>query len=159
MIATSDFGGQALLLKWNQFCIENKISLFPVYLQDMIGYAGPLIIPGETACLHCLRQRQNSNLQEVDLRNVIEKNATDGQSVAAIHPSVIGILAHTTVFELTHFFGELPFPRPGRLIRVDLMAGITQSQLVLKIPRCAVCSTLNTTADVQLKKMTPMPGI
>ena len=125
LIASSDFGGQALLLKWNQFCIQHNIDFLPVYLQDMVGYVGPLIVPGETACLQCIRTRQNAHLRDLDIRKLVELNASQGQSIAAIHPAAIGMLANTAFFELSHFYGDLPFPRPGRLIRIDLMGGET----------------------------------
>lgn len=158
LVACSDFGGQALLLKWNEFCLHNNIHFLPVYLQDMVGYLGPLVVPGETACLACLRQRQNSHLQDLQLRALVETNATQGQSIVGIHPAAIGTLAQTAVFELTHFFGEMPFPRPGRLIRIDLMAGSTQSKPVLKVPRCPACSKLNRSSEVKISKMNPLKG-
>jgi thiazole/oxazole-forming peptide maturase SagC family component len=156
IIACSDFGGQALLLNWNRFCIQNRIDFLPVYLQDMIGYLGPLIIPGETACLNCVRQRQNSHLRDLEIRNLIEINAAKGQSIAAIHPSAIGVLAHTAVFELMHYYGKMPAPRPGRLIRVNLTQGITESKRVLKIPRCPVCSKLTETGEIQTDRLNPL---
>ena len=80
-----------------------------------------------------------------------------GQSIAAIHPSMIPILAETAVFELCHFYGALSKPRPGRLIVVDLPRGVTESKYVLKIPRCPVCSPMVAASSVQIRKLTPLP--
>ncbi len=157
LIAATAYGGQVLLLEWNRLCIDKQIDFMPVNLQDMIGYAGPLVIPDKTACLQCLRMRQNAHLHDVDLERLAEQHAHRGQSIAAIHPSMITVLADTAVFELTHFYGNLADPRPGRLIRIDLAAGTTDAFPVLKIPRCPVCSKLNKMAAVKTRKLNPMP--
>ncbi len=156
LISCSEFGGQALLLKWNTYCVENHIDFMPVYLQDMIGYTS-LMIPGETACLQCLRTRQNSHLRDLDIRDLIETNATNAQSVTAIHPAAMSILANTAFFEITHYYGRMPFPRPGKLIRTDVIASETEGKKILKVPRCKTCSSINRKAEVQINLMHPMP--
>jgi thiazole/oxazole-forming peptide maturase SagC family component len=157
VLATSDFGGQSLLLSWNTFCVQRDIQFMPIYLQDMIGYLGPIVIPGETACLQCLRMRQNAHLANPELARQSEDEMQRGQSIAAIHPSMIPILAETAIFELCHFFGALSEPRPGRLITINLPAGLTESHHVLKIPRCPACSTLVPMSSVQIRKPVPLP--
>lgn len=157
LLATSDVGGSTILLSWNAWCVQRSIPFFPVYVRDMVGYIGPLVVPGETACLFCLRARYNAHLTDARTRQQIDEALSRGHSIAAIHPSMIQMAAATTVFELCHFFGQLPSPRPGRLITINLPAGSTESKHILKIPRCAVCSTLTRKASVQLRKLTPLP--
>lgn len=156
LLASSDFGGQSLLLPWNEICVRQNVHFMPVYLQDMIGYIGPLVIPGDTACLQCVRMRQNAHLENRELARQSEGDMQRGQSIAAIHPSMITILAETAVFELCHFYGALSKPRPGRLIVINLPEGLTESKYVLKIPRCPVCSTLVGASTVQIRKLTQL---
>jgi thiazole/oxazole-forming peptide maturase SagC family component len=157
IIATSEFGGQGCLLPWNAWAIRHGSMFAPVYLQDMVGYLGPLVIPGETACLHCLRMRQNAHLHDAAFEREKEENLLRGESIAAIHPAMITVVAETVVFELCHFFGALPGPRPGRHIKIDMTRAVTAQKLVLKIPRCPVCSNLVTSGTIQLEKPSPIP--
>jgi bacteriocin biosynthesis cyclodehydratase domain-containing protein len=157
VIATSEFGSPSFLLPWNSLCCGHNVHFMPVYLKDMIGYAGPLVIPGDTPCLQCVRMRQNAHLRHPAINTQIEKEMERGYPIAAIHPAMVNILAETAVFELVHFYGALPEPRPGRLIVIDLAAGKTESKRVLKIPRCPVCSSSVSTAGVQVRKLTPLP--
>jgi hypothetical protein len=86
IIAASEFGSPSFLLPWNELCCKNKTHFMPVYLKDMIGYAGPLVIPGETPCLHCVRMRFNAHLSHPVMHTKIESEMRRGYPVAAIHP-------------------------------------------------------------------------
>jgi len=145
LIATSDFGGLALLREWNQFCVEKKIFFLPVVLQDQIGYVGPLVIPGETACLECLIARQNSHKPDRLTLRSIEEAAHEGQSVVGFHPSMASILGDLAAFELTKFFsGVLHGWNVGTILEINLLATRMTSRKVLKVPKCPACSPLIT---------------
>jgi bacteriocin biosynthesis cyclodehydratase domain-containing protein len=101
--------------------------------------------------------RQNAHLHDAEFEREKEEHLERGQSIVAIHPSMISVVAETTVFELCHFFGGLPDPRPGRLIRIDMLRGMTEHKRVLKIPRCPVCSDLVSHGNIQVARLTPMP--
>ncbi len=152
IIATSDFGGQELLLHWNRFCIEKGIHFLPVLLQDLIGYVGPLLVPGETACLECLRSRQNANLTEAKDRRLAEKSAFESQTIIGFHPSMASVLGDIAAIELTKFYGLVPQWRVGTLIEVNLLSSKMSPHKVLRIPRCKACSTLNRRSSASLKK-------
>src|SRR5262249_54130638 len=53
LVGTSDLGGLSAMCSWNNLCLDRKINFMPVILKNMIGFIGPLIIPGETACYEC----------------------------------------------------------------------------------------------------------
>ena len=55
LVATSDFGGVEPMSRWNEFCLKQGCHFFPMVLHDLVGYIGPLVVPGETACYECLR--------------------------------------------------------------------------------------------------------
>jgi hypothetical protein len=57
LVASSDFGSQTLLGQWNRFCIERNYHFFPIALKNLVGFLGPMVIPGETACYACLLAR------------------------------------------------------------------------------------------------------
>lgn len=145
LVATSDFGGLALLRDWNQFCVENKVFFLPVVLQDQVGYVGPLVVPGETACLECLLVREQSHKTDRQSLEKIDASAHEGQSVVGFHPSMASILGDLAVFELTKFFsGVLPGRKVGTVLEVNLLSTRMTPRKVLKVPRCSVCSPLIT---------------
>lgn len=145
LIATSDFGAQETMRLWNRLCVERRCHFLPVVLQNLIGYLGPLVIPGETACFECLWARQNSHLEDIRAQRAAESVAFAGQAVNGFHPSMASILGDLAAFELTRFYiGALPPGNVGTLIEVNLLASGLTARKVLKIPRCAVCSPLLT---------------
>jgi molybdopterin-synthase adenylyltransferase len=144
LVATSDFGGLHLMRVWNEFCVRNKRHFLPVVLQDVIGYVGPLVVPGETACFECLRARQNSHMADPQTERAPELYSFEGQTVAGFHPSMASVLGDIAALELSRFYGGWTPPRVvGTLIEVNLIAPELTARRVLKIPRCRVCSAQN----------------
>lgn len=153
VVATSDFGCTKSILEWNKICVEYKLPFFPVFLQNMIGYVGPLVIPDETACLECLRARQNSHLEDSENLRASEEFGFEGQRVHGFHPSMATILGDIAALELTKFYSHiLPMGRAGMVIQVNLLISQMTTRRVLKIPRCSVCSPLNTFPPINPKK-------
>ena len=144
VVATSDHGGAHWMRKWNELCVRSKTPFFPVCLQDMVGYIGPLVIPGETACAECLRARQNSNLESPAEDRALEPSAFQGQEVVSFHPCMPAAVAHIAAMELIKFHGKgLPNTRVGTLIEFNLLGPHVNSRKVLRIPNCTVCGQLN----------------
>lgn len=143
LIATSDFGGHEAMHEWNRFCVQCHKHFLPVVLQDLVGYVGPLVIPGETACLECVRMRRSSHLEDYELQRITEESAFEGQGAIGFHPSMASILGDLAALELIKFYSEaLPQPKVGTLIEVNLLATGLTSRKVLKVPRCPACSPL-----------------
>jgi len=153
LVATSDFGGLQLMRDWNTFCVRNRCVFFPVVLQDLVGYVGPIVVPGQTACFECLRARQNAAMADPAAERASEYAAFEGQLVTGFHPSLASILGDVAAVELLKFYGiRLPISSVGSLIEVNLLATSIATRRVLKIPRCPVCSPLNARSSVQLVK-------
>jgi len=153
LIATSDFGGQETMREWNRFCVKYNRHFLPVVLQDFVGYVGPLVIPGETACFECLHLRRNSHIQDYESQRITEGVAFEGQGAIGFHPSMASILGDIAALELTKFYSRvLPSPKIGTLIEVNLLATGLASRKVLKVPRCPVCSPLLTRSSVSPDK-------
>jgi bacteriocin biosynthesis cyclodehydratase domain-containing protein len=159
LVATSDFGSQALLRPWNEYAVTHGCHFLPVVLQDLIGYVGPLVVPGQTACLECARARQNAHLADPETARVAEPVAFAGQGVNGFHPAMASILGDLAAIELTKFYGGLVPPRaPGRLLEVNLLAPQLTERPVLKVPRCAVCGPLRTRSPVSQDRRVFVPG-
>lgn len=159
LVATSDFGGTQTMRQWNEFAVESKCHFLPVVLQDLIGYIGPLVVPGETACYECLRARQNSHFDDPPMQRLVEGTAFEGQAVAGHHPSMTSVLGDLAALELTKFYGRtFPNPRVGTLIQVNLMTTEIVARKVLKVPRCRVCSPLIPRGSTSPDKTIFMPG-
>lgn len=153
LIAASDFGGWETLYEWNRFCVQYHKPFLPVVLQDLVGYVGPLVMPGETACLECVRMRRRSHLEDDALRRTIEESAFEGQGAIGFHPSMASILGDIAALELTKFYSDvLPRPKVGTLIEVNLLETGLTSRKVLKAPRCPVCSPLLARSSVSPDK-------
>jgi len=141
VVASSEFGSPSLLLKWNRYCIDHGIPFLPVYLHDMIGYVGPLVFPAETACLQCLRERQNAHLVDAPFERSIDDAMHSGASLAAIHPSMVKVIAETAVFQLVRYFSNMSSRIAGSLIKIDLLSCSTTVEKVLRMPRCPACGS------------------
>jgi molybdopterin-synthase adenylyltransferase len=153
MVATTDCGSQQVLREWNEFCVKRKKHFLPVVLKNLVGYIGPFVVPGETACFECLRARQNSHLQDSKTYRLVEDAAYHGQNIIGFHPSIALILGDIAALEIAKFYGGFfPAPKIGALIEVNVLASEMDTHVVLKVPRCPVCSPLNTSPSVAIAK-------
>ncbi|MGD9852105.1 MAG: TOMM precursor leader peptide-binding protein [Nitrospirales bacterium] len=153
LVATSDFGNHEVIRQWNQFCLKSNSHFLPVILQNTIGYLGPLIIPGETACFECARSRQNSNFDDPHLERATEEKSFEGQTVVGFHPSMPSILGNLAAFELIKFYsGFLPGSNVGTLIEINLLATFLTTRRILKNPRCQACGPFLKRSPLELRK-------
>lgn len=161
MVAVSDFGGLSLLREWNRFCVENEVQFFPVVLQNLVGYLGPLVVPGETPCFECLIARQNSHWEDPGMSRTVEAAAYETQAVAAAHPALAAMMGDLAALELLKFYGGgLPGWQVGSLIEVRPMLPAITVRRVLKVPRCAVCSPMNERSSASVEKFSlQAPGL
>ncbi|MBD3628755.1 hypothetical protein [Cyclobacterium sp.] len=142
MIASSEFGSFYLLESWNAFAIKNNIAFYPLLLQNMVGYAGPLVIRDEGPCLECLKLRQNSASSDFTEKRLTEKFAFEGQQVAAYHHAMLNVLAEVGAFDLIKFKSNIQW-NLGTICEVDLLAGSMMRRNLVKAPRCSVCGPLD----------------
>jgi molybdopterin-synthase adenylyltransferase len=153
LIATSDFGGFSLLREWNEFCVLHDRCFFPVLLQDLIGYVGPVVLPRKSACFECFILRQNSHLSNPAIERAAEFTAFEGQSVVGFHPSMASILGDLAAFELTKFYGLGPATWTiSTQIEVNLLAATMKPRRILRLPRCPVCTSLHERTSITVFK-------
>jgi bacteriocin biosynthesis cyclodehydratase domain-containing protein len=159
LVVTSDHGGQQFIRDWNQQCIDSGVTLFPIILRNLIGFIGPYVVPGESACFECFRARQNSHIEDPAEVRASELYAFEGQKLNGYHPSMTAILGEYGAFELTKIFGRgISRYRVGTVVRVNMILPQVSSHKVLKLPRCPVCSSLNSRSAETPSKTTFMPG-
>jgi bacteriocin biosynthesis cyclodehydratase domain-containing protein len=145
VVAASEFGNLKALLDWNRICVERDHFFLPILLQNSIGYVGPLVFPGETACLDCVRARWNAGVEGTHSRQAVEEVPPEAQRFIGFHPAMPSLLAELGALELTKFFGSgLPFRRAGVQIEVQMLMPRMTTRSILKVPRCPSCSPLRT---------------
>ncbi|TCW84002.1 hypothetical protein C5O80_13005 [Burkholderia sp. SRS-46] len=151
VVAASEFGGAFLLERWNEHAVTNGIAFYPVLLQNLVGYCGPLVIPGDSACFACLKTRQNSNAGGFEEKRFMERHAYHGQHVAAYHRSMLQVLASVAQFDLVKFKSNIQW-EVGTLCEINLLNGSMSRRKLLKAPRCPVCSALRTHPQTNVHK-------
>jgi molybdopterin-synthase adenylyltransferase len=143
IIVCSDGGSEAILREWNVVCVKKGLRFLPILLRNMVGFVGPLVLPGETACFECKTRRE---AQAVSWGRY-DENAANIESerslLSAFHPSMSSILAHIATMELVKFLGEIPVFSAGMLFDVNLLRPELVSRRILKLPNCPVCSSIN----------------
>jgi thiazole/oxazole-forming peptide maturase SagC family component len=151
IIAASEFGSFYLLEEWNKYAVENKIPFYPAVLQNMVGYAGPLVIPNNGACLECLKHRQNSNNAEFNEKRDVERFAFENQHIVAYHQSMLTVLAEVAIFDIIKFTNNIKW-EVGVLCEIDLLSGNMVRRKLIKAPRCRTCSSAFKTPAINIKK-------
>ena len=152
LIVTSDCSGQQPLIEWNRLCLSRKVHFFPILLKKMVGYVGPMIIPGETACYECVTIRQQSHAIDVSTERCIDAESNE-HSIIGFHPSMATMLGDVGAFELMRFYGPVvPKQPPGHVLELNLLAGTMEGRTVLKTPRCVACSPFHKTSPPSLSK-------
>ncbi len=151
IVAASEFGSFYLLEEWNKFALDKNIPFYPILLQNMVGYAGPLVLKTEGACLECLKIRQNSTTGDFEEKRKTEKFAFEGQHVVAYHESMLRTLAEVAAFELVKFKSSIQWELSS-FIEIDMLASNMQRRKVIKAPRCKACSPLNSKPMINLHK-------
>lgn len=151
VVAASEFGGAFLLERWNEYAVTRGAAFYPVLLENLVGYCGPLVIPTESACFACLQTRQNSNASGFKEKRLMEKHAFDGQHVAAYHRSMLQVLANVAQFDLVKFKSDIQW-EIGTLCEINLLSGVMSRRKLLKAPRCPVCSALRTHPQTNIHK-------
>ncbi|SRR6266487_5755254 len=153
VVATADHGGTHWMRQWNQMCVASGRAFFPVALRNLIGYIGPYVIPGETACFECLHARQNSNLSDPVAQRAAEAVAFESQAVMSFHPVMPCVVAQVAAMELIKVFSRaLPFIHVGSLVEVDLLTPGLTTRKVLRIPSCPVCRSLQRQAPASASR-------
>ena len=153
IIGCSPFGGQALLLEWNKWCVKYRNYFLPVLIEGRFGLAGPMVIPHVGPCLNCLRQRQNAHHQDHHLHRHFERSAHTGQSISAVHPTMISVMSDLVSMQIVRFYSKINQGFYKRLLKFDFGEMTLSNSNILKVPRCNVCSNFNQTSEASPIKL------
>jgi bacteriocin biosynthesis cyclodehydratase domain-containing protein len=152
VVASCDFGDRRPLAEWNAFCVERRLRFLPIVLQNYVGYVGPLVFPGETACFECLQSRYNAQIDNTEGLRAADELYVDSDDVVGFHPAMASALGDVAAFELTKFFvRSLPAPRIATQLEMNLLSSRMTQRRILKVPRCGTCSPLRTRQAVSAR--------
>lgn len=158
IVAATDTGAQHLLRPLNRYAVDHKVPFLPVVLRDHVGQVGPLVIAGETACLECLRARQNANHADAEGYRVAELPSEAGTWAVGYHPMMTAMLGNVVAMELSkQFAGTLPHRNVGTMIEIKLLEPSVTRRKILKVPRCVACGTTGTVSAENLDKKEYIP--
>lgn len=150
IVVGSEFGGIDLMIPWNDYAIRNSILFYPIFIRDMFGYAGPLVVDHNSACLTCLSLRQYSNVGSFTERSMVDKFAYDGQGVVSYHSAMLNILTEVGVFDLLRFKLGIYWEH-STFCEIGLLGGNMIKRKLQKVPRCYSCSALKDNPLVNIK--------
>jgi bacteriocin biosynthesis cyclodehydratase domain-containing protein len=144
VLCTADFPARAIFQEWNIFCQLHDMIFFPVMLENLVGFIGPIVIPHETPCYECLVRRENDYTLSIGDQNYRVELEYSSQFYHGFHPSLCSILADMAYFELFKFLAPNVSYRPAQLIDINLFIPKIRCRNILYLPNCPVCSDIQT---------------
>nr|WP_290666656.1 TOMM precursor leader peptide-binding protein [Ardenticatena sp.] len=106
---------------------------------------GPLFIPGETACYHCLEMREESHLPYRDEFQFVKQHVRLG-AAAHVQKAPLPlfwqkILSNFLVAEAVHLMSHLFFPATYQTVLLfETRTWRLEHHVVLRVPFCPICS-------------------
>jgi bacteriocin biosynthesis cyclodehydratase domain-containing protein len=133
-----------LLDAWNRAAHDAGTRWLAVRAYDgRFASVGPLVVPGESACHECVLLRRASNLEYGDDLRELEDVPLAAQADAAFDALVAALAAHVALRWIAGHDTTLP----GVLYAVAARPALSvREHVVLRVPRCPVCSTAGTVA-------------
>jgi bacteriocin biosynthesis cyclodehydratase domain-containing protein len=137
VIAAPDGQDLPYLGAWNRLMLERRQVWLPVVPFDgVLAAAGPLVIPGETACYACTRIRRRSMLEDPDLAELYD----DCPAYLPMGPAVTSLAAGLTVHLVLRWVTRRDPRIPGMLFAISLSPHPEiRGHEVLPVPRCPAC--------------------
>ena len=127
----------------NRAALRSRTPWMIVGNVQKIGLAvGPTFIPGSTPCLACFEARLKSNLNNVQMMELLEQYTSKGGKhveFGEIAPG-IDVAANLACLEIVDTLVEGRLAKTaGKLLTVDLASYGLALHNVLRLPRCPVC--------------------
>jgi len=134
LIACVDAPARSHLTLINAFALERRLPLLRVAAHGASAWLGPLVVPGETACLHCLQTRERANTHGEGALPDFELG-----SIGALEPQV-ELLAAQAVAEAIRFLGRATAPSTiGNVYELSATSPQTHRHTLLRDPGCRAC--------------------
>lgn len=137
VVYTSDSPNPALAQAVNLVTHEHGIPWSSGRVHGLDGVVGPSVLPGETPCYNCYRERAYGTIRNADDYWDYERVASPPARFDAFGRVVASYLFFEVLDALQTGFC-FTF---GTTMSFDFFARSVESNNVLKLPRCPVCST------------------
>jgi bacteriocin biosynthesis cyclodehydratase domain-containing protein len=129
---------------WNQRAHDRGTRWLAVRAYDgRFAAVGPLVVPGESCCYECVLLRRASNLAYGEDLHEVEEAPLGARADAPFEALVAALAAHLAVRWIAG--GDTALP--GVLFAVEARPALSVTEhVVLRVPRCPVCSTAGAVA-------------
>ncbi|PCK02572.1 MAG: hypothetical protein COA42_22030 [Alteromonadaceae bacterium] len=126
----------------NERLIANKAPFLLAMVEDLQLNIGPLVLPGMSACGHCVISRQYANKQYK--QEFVARCQTNFELPPA-HPVQTGLLSALIYAEILKFqTGDSNSYLVNKVLNLSWEDWSSERNHVLRVPRCAHCSPLKT---------------
>lgn len=115
----------------------------PATYAEVTGYdvvVGPTVLPGETACYECFRHHRNQSVRGADSLADFERAAADSGAAVADRLPFGAIAAGFLVTDAVNLLCYGHGYAVGTVVTYDMSSLSTESNDVLRMPRCSACS-------------------
>jgi bacteriocin biosynthesis cyclodehydratase domain-containing protein len=123
----------------NEVALATGKPWLTVALLGRVVQIGPLVHPGSTACLACLRLQLQRNASFLYAAGLMDRLSAERDRAAQLGP-VTEFVAGLVVSEIAraHAAGQPPLS-VGQILTIDTSTLAIDRFKVLKVPRCPVC--------------------
>jgi bacteriocin biosynthesis cyclodehydratase domain-containing protein len=132
-----------LLQQINARCLQTGTTWMPFGITAWEGYAGPTVVPHQTACYTCCELRTKANLVHYEPLLVYEQHIAAGRLEARTFgrlPQFARAISEMAAIEVVRLLTHVAPPATvGRLFTFDFLTFEAQFHDVLKLPRCPAC--------------------
>lgn len=133
----------AMLEAINKFSQNRNIALLHCLANGTQATIGPLVVPGQTACLTCYRLRMNSQIEFYEQQSAFEawiKSNGHRRARSSTPPALTNMAAAMAMLELIKHVTEVYEPEIyDKFISIDALTLEIMSHQLLKLPRCPDC--------------------
>lgn len=103
---------------------------------------GPIVVPGTTACYECYRTRSAANAPDAEVIDTVREGDAAGSVPFGLRHVLLGV-ALDALGRFVCYRDERLF---GHVVRFDLRNGAMETENVLPVPSCPVCSPVEPSA-------------
>ena len=129
------------LTDWDRRRSDDRVAWLALPPFDgRLAPIGPLVVPGETACLACYRLRRAATSDCRDELRALEHTPSSARAATALESLVAGV----ATLALLRYLAGLDPTLPGSFYALDAGVPLSLSRhRVLRVPRCPACSQMD----------------
>jgi bacteriocin biosynthesis cyclodehydratase domain-containing protein len=136
LVCATDQPRPDLLADLNRRAHDEETTWLVGQIHGLDGFVGPTVVPGETACYECFRERVLAN---VSFRTDAYRHEYPANATPTGLPALAQIVAGYLTLDAFHLLvGNAGFTT-GSVLHFDFFDFGVESNEVLKLPRCETC--------------------